>query len=148
MACPYNVRHKDPVSGTASLKCSLCIDRTGEGMEPSCVKVCPTGALAFGDKDYIVTKARDRAAKIGGYVYGDETTGIGTQVIYVSDIPFEEYGFFPTKDKRVYPPDRVQSQSLPLGGVAIAGLAGMAAIGLLVRRKKEVSESDKNRGDD
>jgi len=143
IACPYDARHIDPARGTATLKCTLCLDRIGEDMEPACVQACPTDALEFGDKDYIVAKARARAQTMEGYVYGDETTGIGTQIIYVSDIPFEEYGFFPTEDRRVYPTDWIKSQSFPLTGVAIAGLAGLAAIGLITRRRKEVSESEK-----
>lgn len=146
MSCPYGVRHKDEERGTATLKCTLCMDRIEKGLEPSCVSVCPTGALDFGDGDYIVAKARARAEKVGGYVYGDESDGIGTSVIYVSDIPFEEYGFFPTKDMRVYPPDAVKKLAPSIGGMAIVGLAGLAALGFIARRKKEIGEKAKSEG--
>ena len=32
-------------------KCTLCVDRTTVGLEPACVKACPTGCLHFGTKD-------------------------------------------------------------------------------------------------
>ena len=32
-------------------KCALCSDRIAVGLEPACVKTCPTGAIVFGTKD-------------------------------------------------------------------------------------------------
>ena len=68
-ACPYNARvfnweqpkrdpdfnygHKDvPVraKGVAE-KCTLCKERTDQGLKPMCVKVCPARARVFGDLD-------------------------------------------------------------------------------------------------
>jgi len=28
-------------------KCNLCLERVEAGLEPACVRVCPTGALTF-----------------------------------------------------------------------------------------------------
>ncbi|MDR1015745.1 MAG: 4Fe-4S dicluster domain-containing protein [Coriobacteriales bacterium] len=68
-SCPYNARvfnweepvrnpdfnygHRDvPVRprGTTE-KCTLCKERTDEGLEPMCVTCCPTKARTFGDLD-------------------------------------------------------------------------------------------------
>lgn len=69
VACPYQVRfipgndkgyygaEKTPYEevsyrawqvGTAQ-KCTLCVHRIDEGLEPACVETCPTRALVFGD---------------------------------------------------------------------------------------------------
>jgi len=32
-------------------KCTLCTDRVSQGLEPACIKSCPTGCLHFGSKD-------------------------------------------------------------------------------------------------
>jgi len=71
IACPYGSRsfyseehtyfpdHKTPYEaymserhqiGTVS-KCDFCLDRRKEGLNPSCVDVCPTKARSFGDLD-------------------------------------------------------------------------------------------------
>ena len=43
-------------------KCTLCSDRVGQGLEPACIKACPTGCLHFGTKDEMKTLAETRAA--------------------------------------------------------------------------------------
>ena len=45
--CPYDVprRGKDGLLA----KCTMCNDRVKNGMEPACVKTCPTGTLNFGE---------------------------------------------------------------------------------------------------
>jgi anaerobic dimethyl sulfoxide reductase subunit B (iron-sulfur subunit) len=58
IACPFGVPRfgKD---GTMQ-KCDLCSARLENGMEPACVRVCPTKALQQGDPNQI---ARDREKK-------------------------------------------------------------------------------------
>ena len=48
-ACPYNIPRHDKAKGTIA-KCDMCIDRLRAGMQPSCVKTCPTGAMSFGER--------------------------------------------------------------------------------------------------
>ena len=46
---PYeDVSYREWQVGTAQ-KCTLCVHRIDEGLEPSCVETCPTRALVFGD---------------------------------------------------------------------------------------------------
>ncbi len=47
-ACPYNIPRK-AADGTLA-KCDMCLDRVQNGLEPACVKTCPTGAMNFGDR--------------------------------------------------------------------------------------------------
>jgi formate dehydrogenase iron-sulfur subunit len=58
-ACPYNIPRLDPKSG-ALTKCHMCYERIREGLEPSCVKTCPTGALKFGNRKDIMAMAEER----------------------------------------------------------------------------------------
>ena len=48
-ACPYEVRYLHP-DGYVD-KCNFCLHRVTKGLQPACVVVCPTDALAFGDLD-------------------------------------------------------------------------------------------------
>ena len=58
-ACPYDIPRIHPTAGIMG-KCSMCFDRTQEGMVPACVKTCPTGAMNFGDRKEILEKANIR----------------------------------------------------------------------------------------
>ncbi|WP_029897506.1 4Fe-4S dicluster domain-containing protein [Desulfohalovibrio reitneri] len=58
-ACPYDIPRRDIASGMLS-KCTMCIDRVRAGMLPACVKVCPTGAMNFGERDKMLDLADER----------------------------------------------------------------------------------------
>ncbi len=58
-ACPYNIPRRDEATGVFS-KCTMCIDRVQAGMLPSCVKVCPTGTMNFGDREEMLALAEKR----------------------------------------------------------------------------------------
>ena len=49
-ACPYDAIYIDPNLGTAA-KCNFCAHRIDQGLNPSCVNVCPEQAIHFGDLD-------------------------------------------------------------------------------------------------
>lgn len=49
-ACPYDALYIDPNSNTAA-KCNFCTHRLEQGLEPSCVVVCPEQAIIAGDMD-------------------------------------------------------------------------------------------------
>jgi formate dehydrogenase iron-sulfur subunit len=59
-ACPYNIP-RVAADGTLA-KCDMCIDRVENGLLPSCVQTCPTGAMNFGDRDEMLALARKRLA--------------------------------------------------------------------------------------
>ncbi len=48
--CPFNIPKFNPKTKKV-YKCTLCSDRVGAGLEPACIKSCPTGCLHFGTKD-------------------------------------------------------------------------------------------------
>jgi hypothetical protein len=79
----------------------------GAGLEPACIKSCPTGCLHFGTKDDMKFLAEKRATQlrdVSGFkdagVYDPDTIG-GTHVIYVlHDITKpEKYGELPAKPR-------------------------------------------------
>ena len=47
--CPFNIPKFSPKARKV-FKCTLCNDRVTQGLEPACIKACPTGCLHFGTK--------------------------------------------------------------------------------------------------
>jgi formate dehydrogenase iron-sulfur subunit len=69
-------------------KCTLCSDRVSVGLEPACVKTCPTGAIHFGSKEEMLFQGQARLADLAerGFknaaVYDPKGVG-GTHVVFV-----------------------------------------------------------------
>jgi formate dehydrogenase beta subunit len=100
--CPYDVPKFNGATKKV-YKCTLCSDRVGQGLEPACIKSCPTGCLKFGTKADMKALAEARAKQLrehSGFpnagVYDPASIG-GTHVIYVlHDITRPElYGGLP-----------------------------------------------------
>lgn len=85
--CPFDVPRISKKDAKA-YKCTLCSDRVAVGLEPACIKACPTGALHFGTKEDMLDYAEERVVdlKERGYdkagVYDPAGVG-GTHVMYV-----------------------------------------------------------------
>jgi formate dehydrogenase beta subunit len=45
-------------------KCTLCVDRVSVGLQPACVKACPTSCLQFGTKDAMLEVANKRVEQL------------------------------------------------------------------------------------
>lgn len=58
-ACPYDIPRQDEKTGVMH-KCTMCLDRVREGMQPACVLSCPTQAVEFGDRKDILKKMEER----------------------------------------------------------------------------------------
>ncbi len=60
-SCPYDI----PRVGADGVlaKCDMCIDRVQNGLAPACVKTCPTGSMAFGERDAIMAQAKEHLAR-------------------------------------------------------------------------------------
>ncbi len=48
-SCPYGARYVHPQGHVD--KCTFCLHRVKDGVQPACVAVCPTSCMAFGDLD-------------------------------------------------------------------------------------------------
>jgi formate dehydrogenase beta subunit len=85
--CPFDVPRFHKTTGKMA-KCTLCVDRVSVGLEPACIKACPTGCLQFGEKDDLVAMARGRIAQLQANGFKDaalyDPQGVnGTSVITV-----------------------------------------------------------------
>ena len=135
-ACPYDAVHYDEEKGVVQ-KCTLCYDRVANGLEPACVKACPTGALRFGRYAELRAAAekRVRALKADGFseanLYGLKEMG-GTHVIYVLLRHPSTY------DLPLNP--KTQKEKVAVGwlsaGIAAATLGGLSWI---IARREELS---------
>ena len=85
--CPFNVPKLSEKTGRV-YKCTMCVDRVSVGLQPACVKACPTSCLQFGTKDEMLAIANHRVdqLKANGYpqaaVYDPAGVG-GTSVVSV-----------------------------------------------------------------
>lgn len=61
--CPFNVP-KMSTQTKKVYKCTLCVDRVSVGLEPACIKACPTNCLTFGTKDVLMLKAESRVNQL------------------------------------------------------------------------------------
>lgn len=85
--CPFNVP-KFAEKTQRVYKCTMCVDRVSVGLQPACVKACPTSCLQFGTKDAMLEVAHTRVEqlKANGFaqaaVYDPQGVG-GTSVVSV-----------------------------------------------------------------
>jgi Fe-S-cluster-containing dehydrogenase component len=96
MGCPYNVPKFEWAKLSPKIvKCELCSDRLKQGKIPACAEVCPRGAVIYGTRADLLNEARTRVAsqpaKYLPKIYGEHDGG-GTQVLYLSNVPFEKLG--------------------------------------------------------
>ncbi|HTQ74066.1 MAG TPA: formate dehydrogenase subunit beta [Burkholderiales bacterium] len=150
--CPFDVPRLSKKDGKA-YKCTLCSDRVAVGLEPACVKTCPTGAIMFGSKADMKEQAEERLVDLRerGYknagVYDPPGVG-GTHVMYVlkhADDP-EKYAGLP-KDPQVSTLVGLWKGAFkPLGLLAIGATAFAGFIHYLKVGPKEVEEDEPSAG--
>jgi formate dehydrogenase iron-sulfur subunit len=85
--CPFNIPRYGEDGKLA--KCTMCVDRMAGGLIPSCAKTCPTGAIAFGERDAMLAKAQE-----AGYstIYGQTDLGGLGALFAFKDAPLV-YGY-------------------------------------------------------
>ena len=131
--CPFDIP-KFNAKTKKVYKCTLCTDRVSVGLEPACIKACPTSCLQFGTKDQMLQAANKRVAQLKATGFAEATvynppgvggTGVIT-VLALGNNP-EEYGL--PRDPTI--PLAVQLWKKPLkwlGNLAIfGGIVGVFA---------------------
>ena len=155
-ACPFGVPQFQYDTPTPQIaKCQLCRHRMADGHFAACAERCPTGATIFGTYKALSEEIdRRRAMKPGepnlfprrtpdsgdvhekaaaeyvDYVYGQRDAG-GTQVRYLSGVPFDKLALPMGLPDRSYAADSETLQHTLYGGmilpaVALAGLVTAA----------------------
>ncbi len=163
MACPFNVpKFEFSKAAPKIVKCELCRHRVKDaaqivdgftrypkGQGPACCEVCPRHAVIYGKRDELLHEAKRRIAENPGkyyrnHVYGETEVG-GTQVLYLSHLPFAKIGLPDFGDKPV--PETAYSVQegiyFKLPFVAPVGLyAVLAAVMMRNRRAEKAGEGE------
>jgi formate dehydrogenase iron-sulfur subunit len=130
--CPFDIPRISK-NDKKAYKCTLCSDRVAVGLEPACIKSCPTGALVFGSKEDMKQHAAERIVDLKSR--GFENAGLydppgvqGTHVMYVlhhADQPELYSGL--AVDPQISPTVRLWkgwTKPLALAAMAFTALAG------------------------
>src|SRR5579871_6313735 len=146
--CPFDIPRISKRDKKA-YKCTLCSDRVAVGLEPACIKACPTGALVFGTKQDMREHAAERIVdlKSRGFpqagLYDPEGVR-GTHVMYVlhhADHP-ELYGGLP-RDPRISASVRLWKGIAKPIALALMGLAALTGFFHYLRvGPNEITERD------
>lgn len=127
--CPFDIPRLSAKDDRV-YKCTLCSDRVAVGMEPACIKSCPTGALRFGSKEDMKDFAEERITDLKARGFANaglyDPPGVdGTHVMYVlqhADQP-QLYAGLPS-DPKISPWVSLwKGAAKPLALLAMAGAA-------------------------
>ena len=145
IGCPFGVPKFEWASAAPKIvKCELCRHRLAEGKEPACTEVCPRHAVIFGKRSDLLKEAKRRIAESPGRyipkVYG-ETEGGGTQVLYLSHVPFERLGLPALGDTPAPQLARSLQHGIYKGFVAPLALYGVLGVVMWRNRSAETPRS-------
>ncbi len=158
MACPFNVpKFEFDKRLPKIVKCELCRHRVKDaavagadgftrypkGQGPACCEVCPRSAVIYGRREELLAEAHRRIAEspnkyYQGRVYGEKELG-GTQVLYLSHVPFTKIGLPEFGDRPA--PDVAYTVQEGIYRGFIAPLALYGALAAMVMKNKKSAES-------
>jgi Fe-S-cluster-containing dehydrogenase component len=139
MACPFNVPKFEWTDAYSPqiVKCELCRHRLAEGRPPACTEVCPRAAVIFGNRADLLREAHRRLEaypdRYVPHVYGETEAG-GTQVLYLSHVPFDKIGLPDYGPVPVPSTQRTLQHGIYQGFVAPLALYGVLAAVLMRNR--------------
>jgi formate dehydrogenase iron-sulfur subunit len=142
VACPFGIPTFEWDSPLPWIrKCTFCADRLDAGLEPACVKTCPTDALQIGEREELLAEARERIAKnpqkYVNHIYGEKEVG-GTSWLYLSPVPFEMLGL-PTLSSEPVTVDAERAMSA-VPPVLLGVAAAMSGIYWLAKRRDRMNK--------
>lgn len=158
-ACPFDIPRisGSNLTGWGKMdKCNFCQDRVGNGLDPACVKSCPTRALRFGDRQQLLTEAESKVESLkamsapidtGSSLYPEANLYGGTQmdglhVIFVLTNNIENYDRLPANPKI---PGIVTAWQdfLKPAGLAVAGITALGlGINYMVARARVIRQKE------
>jgi len=141
LACPYSIpRYEWSKRSPRVRKCDFCYKRLGEGKEPACAEVCPTGATRFGNRAELLKEARVRINSSSRYfrhIFGEFEVG-GSSVLMIADRDISEFGLKIPRTNTALPElTRVVLNKVP--AVAIGSGLILSGLWWLTWRKKQVA---------
>ena len=171
MACPFNVPKFEWAKRAPKIvKCELCRERAkseprvdgsgftryAKGQGPACTEVCPRAAIISGRRDELIAEAKRRIAaspgRYRGYRDGDapkifgETDGGGTQVLYLSHVPFEKLRLPDLSDRSVPDVQQTIQHGIYQGFAAPILLYGLLGAAVFRSRRASGGEEKKEKG--
>ena len=145
MACPFEIpkfewTDRDPYI----VKCEFCRDRPGDKRHvAACCEVCPRAAVIQGTREELLLEARRRLEanpeRYEPKIYGEKDLG-GTQVLYLSHVPFEKLGFRFSEEEAVPELQQTIQHGIyqgfiaPVALYAVLGAVIVALVALLTAR--------------
>lgn len=146
MACPFNVpKFEWSKRAPKIVKCELCSHRLAEGRQPACSEVCPRQAVIFGKYADLLEDAhqrlREHPDRYVPKVYGEHELG-GTQVLYLSHVPFEKLGFRFHDDQPVPEVQQTVQHGVYQGFIAPLALYALLGAVMFRNRKRGAGEDE------
>ncbi|MEJ2109095.1 MAG: 4Fe-4S dicluster domain-containing protein [Acidobacteriota bacterium] len=147
LACPFGVPTFEWDKAIPYIrKCTMCSNRLAEGKAPACSTVCPTGAVAFGNRTELLSEARSRIRnspdKYVNHVYGEKEAG-GTSELYLSPVPFSSLGFPTIRPEHVSRYADIAMLAVPPTVVTVG--AAMGGIYWILKRREKLMEQANGR---
>ena len=145
MACPFNVPKFEWSSNNPMIiKCEFCNTRPGDkAFDPACCEVCPREAVISGKYADLLQEAKRRLAehpdRYEPKIYGEKDLG-GTQVLYLSHVPFEKLGFEFSHEEPVPELQQTIQHGVYQGFIAPAALYAILG-GVMWRNRRQGAKS-------
>lgn len=148
--CPFDIPRFDRTTKKV-YKCTMCVDRVAGGLEPACVKACPTGSIRFGSRQEMLAYGETKVGKLRDRGFDDallyDPPGVGglhmTYVVPRGDM-LDDYGL--PEDPEVRSTFSFIGALRALRGIGAvgiwAGLIGSAVYWLRTGRKGPPPEAD------
>lgn len=147
VACPFEIpKFEWDQLNPRIVKCEFCAPRLAQGLEPGCTTVCPVDAIVFGTRRDLLDEAHSRLATTPekyheSRVYGEHDGG-GTQVLYLSHVPFADLGL-PTLPRESNAHYATQYQRLLYKALMVPTLL-YGALSTVIRRRWRAHEAEQH----
>ncbi len=121
-------------------KCTFCVQRLDNGLEPACVQTCPPNAIRFGDLDDPQSDV-SRMAKASGVVQLLRESGTNPSVYYVPSKIALNMALAPIQVLKADTAKTVKGTLKPIIGVAAVVVGGAALINMTKKDDEEEREA-------